>query len=138
MRSLARIALAAALVTGLGLATIGVAAAQDGGGEAAFSHTCQQLRCYFEVTDPGVEGNVSGIEWTFAPNGTTKAGNPVEHTFSEPGTYNVSVLVEGEGENATTASASGQVSVSEGEVPWSALVFGVVALIGSVALARLT
>lgn len=146
MRSLARLALAAALVTGFGLALCGTAVAQedegDDGDGVAFSSTCQQLQCYFEVSDPGIEGNVSQVQWTFGPNGTNETGNPVLHDFPEPGTYDVSVLVEGEAgnesQNATTASGSGQVTVSEGEVPWSALVFGAVALVGSIGLARMT
>lgn len=137
MRSLARFALAAALLVGASLAA--TAAAQDED-DVSFSSTCQQLRCFFEIDEPpaAIEGNVTEVEWTFGPNGTNETGNPVRHTFPSPGTYDVSVQVTGEGPNATTVNGTGEVTVASGEVPWTALGFGVVALVGSIALARMT
>lgn len=136
MRSLARLALALTLLLGASLAA--TAAAQDDG--VSFSSTCQQLRCFFELdeTPAAIEGNVTEVEWTFGPNGTNETGNPVRHTFPSPGTYDVSVQVTGEGENATRVNGTGEVTVSEGEVPWSAVAFGAVALVASIGLARAT
>lgn len=144
MRSLARLALVAALLAGSSVlaATGPVAAQEDAGEEVTFSSTCQQLRCFFEVNEaPEDVGNVSEVRWSFGPDQANETGNPVRHTFPEPGTFEVSVLVEGEEDeqgNLTTATGEGQVTVREGEVPWSALGFGAAAFVGSIVLARAT
>lgn len=144
MRSLAMLALAAVLATGAGLLAVGgpAVAQDDDGDEVSFSSTCQQLRCFFELTSvpQAMQGNVTEVEWTFGPNGTTKTGDPVEHAFPEAGTFDVSVTVEGgpDANDTRRANASSQVTVSGGEVPWSAVGFGAVALVGSVLLARAT
>ena len=141
MRSLARIALVASLLAaGIGLAA-GTTAAQDGDAEASVSHTCMQLQCNFEVEEApdSIEGNITRVEWTFGPDGENETGNPVEHRFPEPGTYDVTVVVEGEGgENATRATTTSEVTVSEAEVPWTAVWAGVLAFVGSIVLARMT
>lgn len=140
MRPAAKLGLAIALLAGSSLlAAVGPAAAQEDG-SLSFSSTCDQLRCYFEAEgEEALEGNVSEIEWTFGPNDTTKTGSPVLHTFPEPGTYDVRLTVEsGEANDTTRANATGEVTVSQGEVPWIAVGFGAAALVASVALARAT
>lgn len=139
MRPLAAAGLALVLLAGSLL--VGPAGAQADGEELSFDSTCQQLRCFFEIENAeALEGNVSEVEWTFGPNETTETGNPVRYTFPEPGTYDVKVTVTSDlGDNATRqANATGEVRVTSGEVPWSAVIFGVVALVASVALARAT
>lgn len=140
MRSLARFALALGLVAGLTLLAVpGTATAQEDQA-STFSWECQQLRCFFEVEQapPGIEGNITEVEWSFGSEGENATGNPVRYTFAQPGTYNVSVVVHGEGNDTAGVSASQQVQVSSGQVPWSALGFGAAALVGSVVLARAT
>lgn len=139
MRPVTKLGLVVALLAGSSLlAAAGTVASQ--GEDLSFSSTCHQLRCQFEAEgQQALEGNVSSIEWTFGPNGTTKTGSPVEHAFQGPGTYDVRLEVTtGETNNTTTANTTGQVTVSSGEVPWSAVAFGVVALAGSIVLARAT
>jgi PKD repeat protein len=142
MRSAAKVGLAVALLAGSALlATVSAAGAQaEEDGQVSFSSTCDQLRCYFEAEGTeSLEGNVSRVEWTFGPNGTTETGSPVLHTFSEPGTYDVQLTVtSGEGNDTVEANATGGVTVARGEVPWIAVGFGAAALVGSVILARAT
>lgn len=137
MRSPARLALALALLAGFGLAVVGPAQAQeDQREEVAFSSTCLQLQCHFEIGEmPVEEANATEIRWTFGANGTTATGNPVEHTFAEAGTYDVSVTVDAGNE---TFEGREEVQVSGGEVPWMAVWLGLAALAGSLVLARAT
>lgn len=150
MRSARTAALALTLLVG-SLAGLSTAIAQDGSttDELSFDWTCHALVCQFETTnaEQAVEGNVTAVDWTFGPDGNTTSGNPVEHTFPEPGTYDVTVTVTGNATgngtdngtaNASTATTTGEVSVSNNEVPWMALGVGAAALVGSLALARMT
>lgn len=152
MRSLAALATALALLAAPLALPLSPARAQAGDGPTIGAN-CQQLVCQFEVADAdaAVEGNATAVEWTFGPNGTNATGNPVEHAFPEPGTYEVQVTVTGTSPNATdnaTANATGddppqasatrRVTVEAGSVPWSALGVGVVALAASIGLARVT
>lgn len=149
MRAGATAAIAVTLAAGLVLAGLAGPVQAQGEEGLSFATNCQKLHCQFEIEDPdaAVEGNATSIEWTFGPNGTTAEGNPVAHTFESPGTYHIQVTVTGNatdsGGNSTanetsTATASQQVQVSNGSVPWGALAFGAIALIGSLALSRLT
>lgn len=150
MRSAASAGLALALLLGFSLTPIlGLSQAQEPDVEVGIDTSCHQLVCQFEATNAteAVEGNVTAIEWVFGPNGTTAEGTPVEHTFPSPGTYEVQVTVTGTPANATgnstgnetpTASTTEQVTVTGREVPWGAVVFGALALAGSIALSRLT
>lgn len=155
MRTVATLALALALLTipaPLGAGPTPVAAQDaddqpedDDGGEQAelsFTSNCLQLRCQFEAIDPdaAVGGNASSIEWTFDPDGATASGNPVVHTFEQPGTYEVQLTVMGNAtENGTLqANATDEVSVVGQQIPWEALALGLAAVLGAIVLARMT
>lgn len=155
MRSPASLGLAALLLLSAALAFLsGPVRSQDPDYQLSFDWSCHQLRCQFEVPNAteAVEGNVTEIAWSFGPNGTSKTGNPVSHTFPSPGTYDVTVVVTAEGDDNGTGNSTGNstdggpgqasvtqpVRVSQASTPWAAVVLGLGALAGSVVLSRLT
>lgn len=149
MRNVLTIGLALGLllaIPGLGGAALAQNDTADDEGEQAeeealsVSSECLQLRCQFEVT--GVEetlGENATVAWTFGEDEATAEGSVVAHTYEEPGTYEVQATATATDDNQTrTANATTTVTVEEREIPWEALALGAGALVGCLALARLT
>lgn len=133
----------------LGATTAGPAAwaqsnATDQGSEGgqAFEVRCTELRCTFDARSATLpNGSIESYGWDF-DDGDTADGRVVNHTFSTPGSYNVTLTLtdqDGREHNRTrtvTVEAIGR--AGEDSVPWSGLVLGVLALAGSIAVARVT
>lgn len=74
--------------------------------QAQFTANCEQLVCTFDGTSStDREGVVATYAWTFG-DGTTGAGALATHTYTEPGTYQVSLTVTDDGGASSTSSQS--------------------------------
>jgi len=60
--------------------------------EADFNYTIENLTVYFEDKSIDPDGNISSWLWDFGDLNTSTEQNPI-HTYSAPGTYNVTLTV---------------------------------------------
>ncbi len=65
---------------------------ERGDAAAAFDYDCQELTCTFDATAYEEEQDIMDIEWVFGDH-TFADGALVEHTFDEPGTYDVELYI---------------------------------------------
>lgn len=83
--------------------------------QAGFSVSCQLLTCHLDgtaSTDP--DGTVQSWSWDFGDQ-STGSGSVVDHTFAQPGTFQVTLTVTDD-DQATGTSTQG-VTVSDGSSP---------------------
>jgi hypothetical protein len=133
------------LIATLGLSLLAAPAlAQDGGSNGlGFDTDCEELTCSFTAhnASSSVNGTVDSYAWTIQPTNATGDGEVYNHTFDNPGNYNMTLEVTGEANSTASHTESVTVDahrVSQETVPWAALGVGAVALVGSIALARAT
>jgi len=90
---------------------------------AAFTFDCELLACTFTdgSTDPDGAGDITEWSWDFGGDGTSDQQSP-SHTFSAPGTYQVTLTVT-DAAGATNTSAAQAVAVSDVAVPTAAFTF---------------
>lgn len=141
MRRLALAAwtLAAAFVL-VGLAGPATATSHQDGADASFTVACHQVRCVFDASNATLPGEeIAEHRWSFG-DGNSGTGEVTNHVYASPGTYNVTLEVEGE--NETTAETTRAIRVladrpAEPDAPpWAALGVGVAVLAGTVFLVR--
>jgi PKD repeat protein len=71
---------------------------------ASFTSSCNGLACTFTSTSTDTDGTITNYAWNLGDgNGT---GNPVQHTYPAPGTYQVTLTVTDD-DGATAATTSG-------------------------------
>jgi PKD repeat protein len=110
------------------LSLVGGACGGDGNGTgnetptAAFTFECTLLACNFTdtSTDPDGASDITSWSWDFGGDGTSEEQSPA-HTFSAPGTYQVTLTVTDAG-GASNTSAAQAVTVSAG-APTAAFTF---------------
>lgn len=115
---------------------------QQATGSAAFTVTCNQLRCTFDAREVTLEnGSIASYSWDFG-DGDDGDGAVINHTYATPDTYNVTLTVEsedGDTRNETqTVTVSADRHGNQDVVPWSALAVGGIALAGSIVVSRMT
>lgn len=151
MRRLAFVLLATALALPTALAADGGGAAgfqqndstdpEQGTAGQAFEVDCREISCTFDARDVTLENaTIESYEWDFG-DGETGEGPLVNHTFADPGTYEVTLSLtteDGETRNRTQPVEVTADRPDQGKVPWGGLALGAGALIGSLLLARLT
>jgi PKD repeat protein len=72
---------------------------------AEFVHQCVNLDCAFEDRSHDSDGNIVSWSWDFGDGQGSNQQNPPEHSYSQAGTYNVTLTVTDNG------GASGSVTV---------------------------
>lgn len=141
MRRLALAAwtLAAAFVVA-GLAAPAIATSHQDGPDPSFTVACHQVRCVFDASNSTLPGEeIAEHRWSFG-DGNTGTGEVRNHIYAAPGTYNVTLEIEGE--NGTTAETTREIRVladrpeDPDQPPWSALGVGVAVFGGTVLLVR--
>lgn len=151
MRRLAFVLLATVLALPAALAADGAGAAgfqqndspasEQGTGGQAFEVDCREVRCTFDAREITLENaSIQTYKWDFG-DGDTGEGPLVNHTFTDPGTYDVTLSLttdDGETRNRTETVEVTADRPEQGAVPWGGLALGTAALIGSLVLARLT
>lgn len=91
--------------------------AGEGGGDppaneppsASFTYSCDGLTCSFTDTSTDNDGDVVSWSWEFG-NGTTSAEQHPDHTFSENGSYTVTLTVTDDDDATDTTSQTVTVS----------------------------
>lgn len=116
-------------------------ASEQGTGGQAFGVDCREVRCTFDAREITLENaSIQTYDWDFG-DGDTGEGPLVNHTYMDPGTYDVTLSLttdDGETRNRTQTVEVTADRPDEGNVPWGGLALGAGALIGSLLLARLT
>lgn len=134
-------ALAADGAGGAGLQQNDSTAPDQGTGGQAFEVDCREVRCTFDAREITIENaSIQTYEWDFG-DGDTGEGPLVNHTYTDPGTYEVTLSMttdDGEARNRTQTVEVTADRPDQGSVPWGGLALGAAALIGSLLLARLT
>lgn len=75
--------------------------------EARFSSICNDLNCTFDASQS--TGNINSYQWSFG-DGNTATGSNVNYTFSQSGSYNVSLTVS---DGSASDSITETISVTE-------------------------
>lgn len=76
---------------------------------AAFTSACSDLSCTFTDASTDADGTIAQWAWSFGDAATSTATNP-GHTYTDPGTYDVSLTVTDD--LGLTSTTSGTVTVS--------------------------
>jgi PKD repeat protein len=96
------------LMTGVAL----IAACGDDGGNgptntaptASFTYECTNLTCTFADQSADEDGTVESRDWDFG-DGSSGTGETPSHTYTQAGTYNVTVEATDDGGKSTTSAA---------------------------------
>ncbi len=151
MRRLALAALVTSLLVGISLTAAGALAqndtnqtheAPDEEAPASFEVTCNQLQCSFDDSAASLDNTtIETYTWDLG-DGATATGATAEHTYTDVGTYTVTLTLEGA--DGTTRNETRELEVTadrhgnDDTVPWAALGVGGIALVASVVIARMT
>jgi len=85
--------------------------------QANYTYTCNGLTCQFDgSTSTDSDGSITLFNWQFGDS-SNKAGNPIEHTYTNAGSYNVTLTVT-DNAGATSQHTAVIEVVAPKVIPW--------------------